>query len=185
MQTVPGEWIAEESEYKSAPSLYGSSMGCIVCQWCGKTNIRETFTATHHGKRWSLQVGSECIRHISGGASGLEMRKEEQWASNRGFLKSFEVLRRDLFNEFSELRSVGYGRRERKWFSREAYVVYQAMVKLSGQTCAEHRNPDMVSPNSAITRWISRNQEKATHLIVGAKELREDRRLAMNASHER
>ena len=137
MGTRVEEWSAEESDYPSAPTLFRSSPGCVVCEWCGKSGIKDTFPVANHAKRLSLQVGSECVRQISGGASGAELRKAEEWAANRAFLARFERMPAEILRECSHTYDAGYGRRERRWHSREAYELYREILRLCGSTVAE------------------------------------------------
>ena len=80
--------------YENAPSLYkntGGTEGTPTCELCGKAPIGVFYWIQDDPKRWTMGVGSECIRHFQ-----AESGKEMQRAQKVEEAKQFDALLRKL-----------------------------------------------------------------------------------------
>ena len=77
--------------YQFAPSLYAMSNGgdTMNCELCGRMPIKTIYWIQNDDKKWTLRVGSECVKHFEEGMSGKQNLRQFK-------INSAEIMNNDL-----------------------------------------------------------------------------------------
>jgi hypothetical protein len=165
-RTFPQHDFSGVDGYSPAPSLYRSQGPDAVCELCGKPKIKNVYHVAHHGKKWMMQVGSECVKHFGEGESGEHLEKEALARHAKHLLRQLHAASRSeqQVNPRTGLRGFpgtasGYrGESMRKIYNR---AWQNTRYDASGHVgiAAEQRS------EFPAVRWLSGNGKKAQELL--------------------
>ena len=161
--------------YQPGPTLYraeGAGQGC--CEWCG-TTIKNYYWIVNDTRRWTLGVGSECVKGF-GGRSGEELAAEFTDTQKRQYILDAQVVMQDAYKALTFKDHRGYGRYDIRWRSNDARVAYTILKKLIGDVTPFDRFQDLgtggrhlwaeQSPKALITRRMKAKDEIDAHLAT-------------------
>lgn len=86
--------------YAKAPTLYPNigGFGSLHCELCSK-EIKNAFHIQNDAKKWTLTVGSECVKHFGEGESGEKIAKKDIAEINRDFIRTLDRIRDRLWEK--------------------------------------------------------------------------------------
>jgi hypothetical protein len=165
--------------YASAPSMFADQDDC--CGLCG-TSIKNYFWIQNDEKKWTLGVGSECVKKFSPDEkSGADLAKEARWVENRAFADQALALEKKLYSLYTVRVDQGYGRIKRVFNNNEgpAATCYRALKKLTEGVVIHH--PDYPPDNATVTRWVNKNGAEVRELMLQATRMVEAKEAATGA----
>lgn len=102
--------------YLQAQSLYmNGSSDNQCCELCGKQPIKIIYWLQNDEKRLFLRVGSECVGRFEDGKSGKQNEREAKIKEAACLDTDVVTMRSQVVSNFSQVKSLGYGRKERVW----------------------------------------------------------------------
>jgi GNAT superfamily N-acetyltransferase len=154
--------------YTNAPTLYNDEGECGLCG----TTIKNVFWLQNDTKRWTLPVGSECVKKFSpAGQSGETLAKEAKWAENRALADDAIRLRNALWNAYTVVEHLGYGKTRRgfRFDAGPAAKVHTELKKLTEGVEIHH--PSYPPDNATVTRWANKNGARVRELMHEASQM--------------
>ena len=103
--------------YAHSKTLYVSSQDSPCCELCGKSPIAIFYYIQNDKEKTTMITGSECVKHFAGGTSGKENLRAAK--INLAIMMDHDlgIMAKYVKENFSKLRDIVYGRKEREWNS--------------------------------------------------------------------
>lgn len=108
--------------YSKAPTLYPlNTTGDMNCELCGRTPIKTAYYIQNDDKKWTLVVGSECVKNFEDGKSGKDNLRQFKINSATILANDLKMCADYIKRNFSRLKEErdwrGFVKKTRDWKS--------------------------------------------------------------------